>query len=294
MKIKLLCIVSIFILSSNGLAQNSGPQIAFFAEHEGGLHIFDIRSGKIDQLNVGMSNIGNIDYHSGKKLLIFEGSNGHHEPRSLYIYDFDTKKIEKIYNSTSSDDAIYRPKFHPNGEYVFAVNYDNGIFIYSFSKNTWRKVKVDGKILNNAQGISFSRTGKRVAISTGSFWGFLIADVEKDSFTVKDFILEEFRSCTSAKWKDENTIIFVGRKKPGLQYVWKYSIDEKDLIQLTNDPIGSRDFLTLSNDGKTIVFTGTDKNFEWRLWKVSTNGNSLQKLTHGGNLSSHLSPVWIE
>ena len=294
MRTLLLSIILIVVLSSNGFTQISDPQIAFFAEHEGGLHIFDFDSGKIDRLDVGMSNVGNLDFHSGKKLLVFEGSNGHHVPRSLYIYDFKSQKVEKIYKSTSYDDVIYRPKFHPNGEHLFAVNYNNGIFIYSFSKKTWNKVKVDGNSRYHAKGISFSRTGNKVAISTGSSWGFLIAEVENDRFTVKDFILEEFRSCTSARWQDDNTIIFAGRKKPGRQYVWKYSIDDKDLIQLTNDPVGARDFLTLSKDGKTVVFTGTDKNFEWRLWKISSNGNDLQKLTHGGNLSSHLSPVWIE
>jgi Tol biopolymer transport system component len=290
----LLSIILIIVLSSNGFTQISGPKIAFFAEHEGGLHIFDFDSGQIDRLDVGMSNVGNLDFHSGKKLLVFEGSKGHHVPRSIYIYDFKRQKVEQIYKSTSYDDVIYRPKFHPNGEHIFAVNYFKGIFKYSFTDKTWNTVKVDDNSRLNAQGISFSQTGKKVAISTGSFWGFLIAEVENDRFTVQDFILEEFRSCTAARWQDDNTIIFAGRKEPGHQYIWKYSIDDKDLIQLTDDPIGTRDYLTLSKDKETVVFTGTDKNFEWRLWKISSNGNDLKKLTHGGNLSSHLSPVWIE
>lgn len=294
MRIILLSLISIFILSSNGFAEIDGPKIAFFVEHGGGLHVLDIRSEKVNQLNVGMSNIGNLDFHFDKKLLVFEGSNDHHMPRSLNIYDFKTKKVTKIYSPKSYDDAIYRAKFHPSGEHIYAVNYDNGIFIYSFTKRMWSKVKVDDDFLKGTQGISFSKSGKKVAISTGSFQGFLIADVENDSFTIKDSILEEFSSCTSARWQDDNTIIFAGRKKYGRQHLWKFSIDEKKLIQLTNRRVGSRDFLTLSMDGKTIVFTGTDKESEWRLWKISSNGNNLQKLTHGENYSSHLSPVWIE
>jgi hypothetical protein len=285
--------LGLFAVAATGGAIDSPRQIAFFGEHEGGLHLLNYATGQIQELKVGTRNVGDLDYSHERGLLAFEGSTAHGQGKSLYLLNLNNGKKEIVFTARRGKEPLYRPRFDPRGEYLYALNYFEGVRRYSFLKKTWEPVRV-ADISISPQGLAFSRTGQRVAISPGDFRGFLIAKVTTDKFLPEEHVLADFDSCISPQWIDEKTLIFAGRKEPGMQYLWKFDLGSKHLTQLTIPPIGARNFLSLSRDGKTIVFTGTGEKFEWRLWEVSVDGTGLRQLTTGGNLSSHLGPVWIE
>lgn len=268
--------------------------IAFFAEHEGGLHMLDHATGEIRQIDVGLLNIGDLSYSKQRHLLAFEGARGHEQPHSLYLLDLKRNKKERIFQGLDHKEQLYRPSFDPSGQFLYAVNYFKGVYRYSLEKKDWTSVPVIGTSTLNPQGLSFSKSGDKVTISPGKFQGFLIGNVVNGTIVIKEHVLTGFNSCISPRWAGENTIIFAGRKVPGLQFLWKIDLTSKKVTQISQPPIGSRDFLALSNDEKTIVFTATPEELEWRLWQISADGSGLKQLTKGGDLSSHLSPVWIE
>ena len=286
--------ITLFLFTLQAQADEKISRIAFSAEHEGGLHIFDVSSGVIEPVDVGMFNIGKIEYNRKRNLLVFEGSHEHGNPRSLYLYDLEQKTKRIIYEAKSFEDILFRPKFFPTGEFIYALNYTKGIFRYDINNNSWEKIEIKNSNSPIYQGLSFSDSGNRVALSPANFKGVLIAEVKEKEFIVSEDVLTDFRSCISPRWLDDENIVFAGRKEAGLQYVWKVLLKNSKLQQLTKKPVGSRDNLDVSPDKKTIVFTGTSEPLEWRLWKINVDGSGLEQLTKGGTLSSHLSPVWLD
>ena len=274
----------------------SGATIAFAAEHEGGLHTVEVSSGKISELNVGAMDVSDLTYYKAKRLLAFSAAKAHDSFESLYLLSLPQKKKQLIYDGQAHGYALYRPAFAPSGRYVYALNYSKGIFRYSLEEKHWERVAIAGKTGVNPQGLSFSSSGTKVAVSHGEFKGFLIASVTPDGFRIEREILNDFDACTSPRWIGDDIIVFAGRKQPGLQYLWKFHLGTGQLDQLTASPIGARDFLTLSNDQKTVVFTAaeTSQPLEWRLWLLELDGSKPTRLTKGGQLSSHLFPVWLD
>lgn len=268
-------------------------EIVFSAEHEGGMHKVDPTTGQTTEIDVGVRNARNIDFNQKINKLVFEASDGHFSSHSLYLLDLQSYKTQLIIDPNTTE-KLYRPKFHPNGQYLYALNYSEGIYRYTLSSSKWTKMEVSGTNSLNPQGISLSKSGETALISPGHFKGFLLAAVKDKGFRVLKPILTEFDSCTSPRWAGDKVIYFAGRKKAGLQFIWSYNLETERLVQLTRPPIGARDFLALSPSEKEIVFTGTGEHLEWRLWHVNIDGTDIKPLTKGGNLSGHLYPVWIK
>ncbi len=285
--------VAAFCTCAIGAENPTPPSIAFSPEHDGGLYVLDVGSGKLREIDVGLPNIGDLAYSTRAKLLAFEGSRGHGQLQSLYLLELEDYEKDLIYEATSNE-TLYRPQFDPSGQYLYAVNYSTGIYRFTLTDRTWKRVQVSGVEKLNPQGVAFSKSGQQVAISPGNFQGFLIASVESNGFVVKDHVLAKFGSCISPQWIGDSAIVFAGRKEPGLQFIWKLDLESGTVTRITSPPLGVRDFLSLSRDERTIVFTGTAEKFEWRLWQVGIDGTGLRKLTKGGTLSGHLSPVWLE
>ncbi len=277
-------------------ADDSGNKIAFADEFEGRLQVVDVPSGKISNLNVGSIDVHGLAFSKSKQAMALVASEGHDEPESIYLFWLSNNKSERIFDAHTSGFDLYRPEFDPSGQYVYALNYSKGIFRYSLSeKKRWEKVNVTGNSGINFQGLSFSHSGTKVALSHDLFNGFLIASVTADGFHIDQEILGDFKSCISPRWIGDNAIVFAGRKKAGSQYLWEFNLNTNTLTQLTSDPIASRDFLSLSNDEKAIVFTATSKEqpLEWRLWLLKLDGSKPVQITKGGNSPSDLFPVWL-
>ncbi len=280
--------------------------IAFTTEYEGELQLLHSASGEIRKLNVGRVSAGNLAYSSTRDLLAFDEAEGLGRSGSLYLLDLKTLKVERIYSGKPS---LYRPQFDPEGSCLYAFSYFDGIYKYCLASRAWEKISISGiDSLNFNPGVpSFSKSGRRVAmpltgfigkvpVSRGAPTGFYIARVENGRFTVVDTVATDFLDCGSPQWIGDEKIVFAGRKEEGLQYIWKLDLTFGTLDQITRRPIGTRDFLSLSRDEKAIVFTGadSDKQIEWKLWQVSTDGTGLKQLTGGDPDIGHLSPVWIE
>jgi Tol biopolymer transport system component len=270
--------------------------IAFAAEHDGGLHYLELSSGQTHKVVFGQGNVSDLAYSERRQQLAFFASKYHGLPRSLYLLDVNTGRTTVLLNAKANRNELYRPAFEPSGQYLYALNYSNGIFRYSFKLREWSQVRVLGREQLNPQGLSFSKSGRRAAISHDRFAGFLIAQVSDAGLRIEREVLSDFNSVTSPHWLDEEVIVFAGRKQPGLQFVWKINLSSDAVEQLTTAPIAARDFLSLSNDSKSVVFTGTkeDEPLEWRLWKVTLEKSGALPLTKGGKLSSHLFPTFIE
>jgi Tol biopolymer transport system component len=273
-------------------------RIAFVREHTEGLYLLDYGSGRSHTLDVGMSNVQGLAYSAKAALLAFEGSKDEDEPPALYVFHLKDRRRELIHKA-SEDDILYRPAFDPDGNHVYAVNYSRGIFRYTLAKKTWDRVPVSGGgAVLNPQMLAFSKTGKKVAISPAHFQGFLIARVVGGGFVLEQHLLTDFRSCTSPQWIGDQAIVFAGRREEGPQYLWRLNLGSGGgVTQLTHPPMYTRDFLSLSADETTVVFTGSDTKepLAWRLWQISVDGAGLRQLTRGGYaLYSHLWPVWIE
>ena len=144
--------------------------------------------------------------------------------------------------------------------------------------------------------MAFSPSGDRVAISPGGFDSILIGGIRDAGIAIERRILDDFEGCASPRWAAENLIVFAGRQVPGAQQIWVVDLDSGTTRQVTRPPIATRDFLTLSPDRTAVVFTATNETepLEWRLWRVRLDGSELEQLTKGGDLSAHLSPVFVD
>ena len=272
------------------------PSIAFAAEHDGGLYFVDHSSPKLHKVYVGLKYFFDLTYSHSRRQLAFTASKHHGIPRSLYVLSVDGMQKQLLFDARTNNYELYRPKFDPTGQFLYALNYSEGVFRYSFRTKRWSKVAILGRDDIHPQGLGFSVTGTRVALSHDKFVGFLIASVTSEGIRVEREILAEFNSVTSPQWLDDDTIVFAGRKVPGLQFLWRIRLSSGIVDQLTAAPLGARDFLTLSSDSKSVVFTGTNDQepLEWRLWQLALDGSEPTQLTKGGRLSFHLFPTWIE
>jgi len=270
--------------------------IAFAAEHEGGLHYVLPPSGEVHNVPFDKQNVADLAYSQKRGELAFFASKSHGPRGTLYLMNVATGHSKILLSAKENRNELYRPTFDPSGDYLYAVNYSNGIFRYSFPGHRWEKVKVLGRDGLNPQGLSFSPSGHKAAISQGEFVGLLIAEVEGDRLRIQREVLSDFQSVISPRWLSDDALVFAGRRKPGLQFLWKLDLKSGSVEQLTSAPVGARDFLTLEADGKTVVFTGTREGdpLEWRLWEASTDKTPAKQLTAGGKLSSHLFPTFID
>lgn len=270
-------------------------RIAFFAEHEGGLHILDPVTGNIERIDVGFWDVGDLAYSPTARLLAFEASSSHTTPPSLYLLGYEDSGPTLVFQSTE-DVFLYRPEFDPAGRYLYAVNVLSGIHRFSLADSLWTLVHVNGAPGLQPQRISISPSGERVAISPRRYDGFLIGRINDSGFAIEHHLLKEYESCYSPRWVSEDRIVFAGRLSPGIEQIWALDLVSEEVAQLTYDPVATRGHLSLSPDRQEIVFTATNRHqpLEWRLWRINIDGSGLQQLTRGGSLSSHLSPVFID
>jgi sugar lactone lactonase YvrE len=112
---------------------------------------------------------------------------------------------------------------------------------------------------------------------------------------VKQHVLSDFLNCMSPVWIGDETLLFAGLRGEGLEevpeYIWRFDLRTGKLRHLTDRSLGTNNYLTLSADEKTIVFTATTRSTEWRLWEISVDGTGLRQLTRGKTSPAHLSPV---
>lgn len=280
------------LISNAGLA---GPdEIAFTSELSSGLYVMDARTLSVKRKSLGLTTIEDLAYSPRAKTLALIGSKGGDGQQSLFLLNWPEAKVKRI--PYPKDGAPYRPRFDPDGRYLYAVNYGPEIFRYSLKGGEWTRVPVQGMQDLHVQAIAVSPSGHLAALSPADFKGFVITEVASDHFRVLRTVLADFNSCNSAQWIDDGHIVFLGRRTEGYQSVWLLDLGTGQLSQLTHPPLGTRDFLSLSSDGKSVVFTASDTIVpaEWTLWRLDLSAKEPIRLIPGKEGNSFLLPTWID
>ncbi len=279
-------------ISNVGLADPA--EIAFTSEFSGGLYVIDPQTLSVKRKSLGLTAIEDLVYSFPNKTLAFTGAKGNGSERSLFLLKWPGTKLQRI--PYPKDGAPYRPQFDPEGRYLYAVNYGAEIYRYSLKDREWTRLPVQGMQDLHVQEIAISPSGHLAAISPGDFKGFLIAEATPDHFRVLRTVLTDFSNCTSASWIDDSHVVFLGRKTEGYQFVWLLNLETGQLSQLTHPPLGTRDSLSLSRDGHSVVFTASDtiSPAEWTLWRLDLGAKEPIRLTPGKRDSSLLFPAWID
>jgi|GEM_PF-4465780 len=283
-----------------GLASTPAPsekgKIAFSVEYPWGLYVLDLDSREIEKLEVGGNEIGQIAYNRKKNLLAFESAE-HEDIPSICIPDLSTKQTYRLYEPTGFDEARYMPAFHPDGEYLLLVSQEGKIFRHDIKTRKWTEVELVHSDYSDFFGMSFSDAGTKVALMSGLRGkGLLIGDISGNRITVKSHILKDI-PVFSGRWIGDNELVFTGmRSDRGCAQLWRLSLPDKLLRQLTQPNLFVRGNIGLSSDKKWIVFAGAsdDRPGEWVLWRVSAEGEGLERLTSHEDLHGQSSPVWIE
>jgi len=282
-----------------GCCHVRGPAIVFVTEWEPGIHILNPESGEIKKIGVhAESEIGDLDYNERRNVLAFV-SGEHERLKSIYIYDFSTKRTELFYRPASQEGRRYRPTFHPDGEHLFLIGGGSGVFEHDISTKRWRRVEVTNTKDSLFLQISFSKSGKRVALTRAEFDGVLIGEMIGDTIVIRKRILDEFAYTSSPRWIGDNDIVFSASKEVGQsQSLWTISLSDSSTRQLTHDPpIRCHSWLAISKDERWIVFTGSgvSRTATTCLWLISVDGQGLKQLTRDAEgFRGHFSPVWVE
>jgi len=283
-----------------GCCHMRGPAIVFVTEWKPGIHILDLESGEIKKIGVHAEcEIGDLDYNARRNVLAFV-SGEHEAPNSIYIYDFSTKRTELFYRPASQEGSRYRPTFHPDGDRLFLIGGGSGVFEHDISTKRWRRVEVTNTKDSRFLQISFSKSGKRVALTRENFNGILIGEMIGGTIVIRKRILDEFEYTSSPRWVGDNEIVFSANKvDEQSQSLWTISLSDSSTRQLTHDPpIRSWSWLVVSKDERWIAFTGSgvgETTAPDSLWLISVDGHGLKQLTHDAeNFHGHFSPVWVE
>lgn len=270
-------------------------RIAFTSEFDGDLFLMDVHTLRVTKNALSLISIGDLAYSRNRGLLALTGGRRHDHSKSLFLVPIAGGGLQRISASFPGGGSPYRPQFDPAGNFVYAVDYTAGLFRFSLDNRQWDRVTVEGAEGLHPQGLSFSSSGRLIAISPGDFKGFLIVDSADGHLRLRRQVLADFNSCTSAQWLNESEFVFAGRKLPGLQFLWLFNIDTGELRQLTHEPVGSRDFLSVSASMGQVYFTGSDssKALEWAIWELPLDTLQPVKLTKMHHEESFLFPVWL-
>jgi len=297
------CLMAVWLIApavhagASWAAQESrGGRIIYASEFDGRLLVVDTETRVVETHPLRFAKVGDLAYNQTSHTLALVGTRTQDRQQSLYLLRWPGQDLQLISRGTSTHGSPYRPAFDPSGEYVYAVDYGPNIFRYARTKKKWEEIPVDGPTDFHAQGLAFSPSGHFAALSPGDFKGFVIADVRSDQFRALHTVLSDFEGCISPHWIDDNTIVFAGRQRPGLQFLWELNVTTGELRQLTGPPIGARDFLSVSPDGQMVAFTATGGKLraEWAIWLLSPNTREPSRLTPENIRDSFLFPTWIE
>lgn len=294
-RLTLLALAISLSVCNAGVADTADTaEIAFTSEFSGGLYLMDVRTQAVKKESLGLKVIEDLSYSSRTRTMALIGSRNKEGERELFLLKLPGTTLQRV--AYPKDATPYRPRFGADGKYLYAVNYGPEIFRYGVDGHEWTRLPVQGAQDLQAQDIALAPSGHLAAISPGDFKGFLIAELASDRLRVTRSVLTDFDSCTSAHWIDDGHIVFLGRKFRGYQAVWLLDLQTGQLHQLTQPPLGTRDFLSLSRDGTSVVFTASDSisPAEWTLWRLDLNGKVPARLIRGKQDDAFVFPTWVE
>ncbi|MGB3551149.1 MAG: WD40 repeat domain-containing protein [Candidatus Binatus sp.] len=198
------------------------------------------------------------------------------------------------------------PIWSPDGQYVYAVNYKLGTAIErwdSFGKNrvivpitglnTLQLQPTTKSSLTMIQLISFSPSGKRVALLTRDFKEMLIADVNDKSLSARSVLPRGFSYVAQSVWLDDEHLLFVGRQDSTRGELWELDVNSGTTIRRGIEKLWLRDFVTLSPDRQSVIVTASEdgKPTSWNLWQYFLDTSQAKQLTTSLN-AEDVEPAW--
>ncbi len=217
--------------------------------------------------------------------------------RILELIDGLGNKIREVNKSFN----FMRPVWSPDGSHIYALKYGIGPQIGQWDSNgmNFKFVPIVGAPNNtnapNSQGdfqmISFSPSGKSVALLNYGFKQIIVASVKEQQFVAQKELPTNFNYVAQSAWLDESHLLFVGRLNPGAANLWELNIGDGStrLVEIPN--LSLQDYFALSPDRKSVVVCATEKNQNlcWSLWEYLLGSPAAKRLTTR-NLDS--GPTW--
>ncbi len=206
------------------------------------------------------------------------------QENGLVLLNNRGQKIKALEHSV----GFMRPIWNPDGKYIYALQYDLGPKLGRWNSDGthFQIVPVTGQPgkPGDYQMISFSPSGRRVALLNLEFNQLILARVNDNKFTFEKCFSKGFVYIAESVWLDENDLLFVGRTKEGdSAYLWQLNADDGTTHKVVIPGLSLRDFIALSPDRKSIVMCATKDGEElaWSLWEFTFGLSTPTRLTTG-------------
>jgi hypothetical protein len=184
--------------------------------------------------------------------------------------------------------AGIRPVWSPDGRYIFAVDYTLGSAIRRWTADggSQRVIPVTDRNASNRrfQMLSFSPSGRRVALLTMGFREMVVADVGPTAFTVTAMRPVGFDYVSQSVWLDEDTLLFVGKRSAGATgSLWRLAVSTGAVDSVGIPGLALRDQIVLAPDRSSVVVTAASVQGEtrWNLWHFDLRSHAVRRLTSG-------------
>ena len=184
--------------------------------------------------------------------------------------------------------AGIRPVWYPNGQYVFAIDYEVGSAVRRWDERggSRKTIPVEGgeAAERRFQMLSFSPSGRRAALLTMQFREMVIADVEVNRLVVSRVAPVGFDYVSQAVWLNEDTVLFVGKRGSSpFGVLWRLSASTGAVDSVGIPGLALRDQIVVAPDRRSIVVTAASTHGEtrWNLWYYDLSSGVARRLTAG-------------
>ena len=207
----------------------------------------------------------------------------HDRSHSLVLLDSRGRQIRALVDSRN----YIRPTWSPDGRFIFAINYEFGSAIGRWTADGLHKTRVQvtggAEAGRTFQMVSFSPSGTRAALLTMDFREIVVATGDQDGFHVFGKTPEGFRYVSQSAWRDEDHLLFVGKREGTRGELWEITISTGQALKRGVDGLWLRDQLAISPDRESVIVTAVSdtKAIDWSVWQYSLRTQKKRRLTNG-------------
>ena len=210
---------------------------------------------------------------------------------TLVLLDSTGKRLRQL---ESSSDAL-RPEWSPDGRYVFAIDYGIGSAVARWNADGTARARIPvtggsnlpqqvrtGALPAYFQMLSFSPSGRRVALNTMHFREMLVATVGDTAMTVFRTAPRDFSYVSQSVWLDESHLLFVGKRAPGKGELWELNVEDGTVRKRGVEGLSLRDQIAISPDRQSVAVTAmSDSDGGWNVWAITLADGRKRQVTKG-------------
>jgi len=199
-----------------------------------------------------------------------------------------------VVQSIASSDGFIRPVWAPDGQYLYAINYELrgaiGRWAWPSNKRIAIPIRDLDRGCNSIQGISFSASGHRAALLC-DFRRIYIAATGSIDIQIQRLLSLSFTNVGFASWLSDDQLMTVARMEKGrAAKLWRIDVNTAATHAIDTPVLSFRDYVSVSPDKKSAVATARQlESNEWSLWRIDFDRLRTTRLTHG---SEDVSPTW--